>query len=311
MAIPWPASPTNGQTFTYGGITYTWNGVAWINTVTNTPAVVGSVAVTSPIINTGTPTAPVIGISQSGLAIAASQVTSGSFGNITYQGLVSTTVTPASSVSVVATNSSNQIGVLGTATSVSTQFLRGDGTWQVPAGGASVIPNFRVFPTGSYFTAKAIGSTSSTILTMTAIPFWVSTTTTFTKIGIYVSSTGSASAFRLGIWNNNATTDKPDTLFADYGTVATTTTGFKEVTGQTITLSAGLWWIGGVNTGSPGATVSATTIGFPLYPIPHTTAPSSVTQYNAYSGSYTSGTLPTFVGASTPATQGFLVWLGL
>jgi hypothetical protein len=190
--------------------------------------------------------------------------------------------------------------------------LRGDGTWQVPAGGSSgVIPNFRVFPTGNYFTAKATGSTSSVTLTMTAIPFWVSTSTTFTKIGIYVSSTGSSSAFRLGIWNNNATTDKPDTLFADYGTVSTTSTGFKEVTGQTITLSAGLWWIGGVNTGSPGATVSATIIGYPLHPIPHTSAPSSTSAYNAYSGTYVSGTLPTFVGASTPATQGFLVWLGL
>jgi hypothetical protein len=75
MAIPWPSSPTVGQTFTYGSITYTWNGVAWINTVTNTPATVGSVAVTAPIVNTGTPTAPVIGISQSGLTIAESQVT--------------------------------------------------------------------------------------------------------------------------------------------------------------------------------------------------------------------------------------------
>ena len=75
MAIPYPSSPTVGQTFTYGGITYTWNGVAWVYTQTNTPAVVGSVAVTAPITNTGTPTAPVIGINQSALSIAESQVT--------------------------------------------------------------------------------------------------------------------------------------------------------------------------------------------------------------------------------------------
>jgi hypothetical protein len=75
VAIPYPSSPTVGQTFTYGGITYTWNGVAWVYTQTNTPAVVGSVAVTAPITNTGTPTAPVIGINQSALSIAESQVT--------------------------------------------------------------------------------------------------------------------------------------------------------------------------------------------------------------------------------------------
>lgn len=75
MPIPYPSSPTVGQTFTYGGITYTWNGVAWVYTKTKTPAVVGSVAVTAPITNTGTPTAPVIGINQSALVLAQSQVT--------------------------------------------------------------------------------------------------------------------------------------------------------------------------------------------------------------------------------------------
>jgi hypothetical protein len=74
MAIPWPSSPAVGDTFTYGGITYTWNGVAWTTTATNTTGSIGSVAVTSPITNTGTPTAPVIGIDQTGLSITPSQV---------------------------------------------------------------------------------------------------------------------------------------------------------------------------------------------------------------------------------------------
>lgn len=73
MAISWPSSPTVGQIFTYGGITYTWNGVAWISSTTNTPGSVGSVAVTAPITNTGTSTAPVIGIDQTGLSITPSQ----------------------------------------------------------------------------------------------------------------------------------------------------------------------------------------------------------------------------------------------
>jgi hypothetical protein len=75
MAVPYPSNPAVGDQFTYGGVVYTWNGVAWTFTVTNTPGSVGSVAVTAPITNSGTPTAPVIGISQGALTIAQSQVT--------------------------------------------------------------------------------------------------------------------------------------------------------------------------------------------------------------------------------------------
>jgi len=210
MAIPWPASPVIGDTFTYGAITYTWNGVAWTNIITNTAGSVGSISVTAPITDTGTSSAPVIGIDQTALGITKSQVSdftsgtvafattsgtatyattsgtasyatlagtatyattsgtatyattsgtavsiSGSItksqvsdftsgtavpashthGNISNTGTLTTVVTPSASVAVLTTNSSNTIGLIGTATSVSTQFLRGDGTWQVPAGG--------------------------------------------------------------------------------------------------------------------------------------------------------------------------------
>ncbi len=75
MAIPYPSNPAVGDTFTYGGILYTWTGVAWISTFIRTPGTVGSVAVVAPITNSGTPTAPVIGIDQSALLIGQSQVT--------------------------------------------------------------------------------------------------------------------------------------------------------------------------------------------------------------------------------------------
>lgn len=74
MAIPYPSSPSVGDTFTYGGIIYTWSGTAWISVANNTTGQVGSVFVTAPITNTGTPTAPVIGINQGALSISASQV---------------------------------------------------------------------------------------------------------------------------------------------------------------------------------------------------------------------------------------------
>jgi hypothetical protein len=75
MPIPYPSDPAVGDSFTYLDVLYTWNGVAWISEFTKTPSTVGAVAVEAPITNSGTPTAPVIGISQGGLTIAQSQVT--------------------------------------------------------------------------------------------------------------------------------------------------------------------------------------------------------------------------------------------
>lgn len=33
MPMDFPASPTNGQVFTSGGVAYTWNGYAWVGGV--------------------------------------------------------------------------------------------------------------------------------------------------------------------------------------------------------------------------------------------------------------------------------------
>jgi hypothetical protein len=75
MAIPYPSNPASGDSFTDNGITYTWSGVAWISEYTRTPGTTGTVEVTAPITNSGTPSAAVIGITQSALAIEPSQVT--------------------------------------------------------------------------------------------------------------------------------------------------------------------------------------------------------------------------------------------
>lgn len=75
MAVPYPSSPAVGDSFTYEGVVYTWTGVAWISTFVRTPGTVGSVAVVAPITNSGTPTAPVVGLDQGALLIGQSQVT--------------------------------------------------------------------------------------------------------------------------------------------------------------------------------------------------------------------------------------------
>jgi hypothetical protein len=63
MAINFPNSPTNGQTFTISGVTYSWNSTTSTWDLVNTAT--ASVAVTAPITNTGTSTAAVLGIKAS------------------------------------------------------------------------------------------------------------------------------------------------------------------------------------------------------------------------------------------------------
>jgi hypothetical protein len=70
MAINFPSSPTNGQTATIDGVTYSWNpsGSVWdlVTSVTTGPTgptgPSGTITVTAPVTNTGTSTAAVLGI---------------------------------------------------------------------------------------------------------------------------------------------------------------------------------------------------------------------------------------------------------
>jgi hypothetical protein len=267
----------------------------------------------------GTSTAPTVAVG----SIAQSQVTGlttalnakAPTASPTFTGTLTAPVIVDSGLSVAGYVTNTSGGQLGTVPTIPNAGLTNssitiNGSAISLGGSATVlVPNYRVFPTG-YYSVKATTSNSSPSATvLVAQPFWLSTTTTFTKIGVYVSSSGASSTFRLGIWNNDAN-DKPSTLFADYGTVATTSTGFKEITGQTITLSAGLWWLGGVNaTGSPVASLGATSNGYPLYPVPPT-AVTSNTAYNGYTGTYSSGTLPAF-NTFTLALQTPIIYLGL
>jgi hypothetical protein len=104
MAISYPSNPASGDTFTDNGITYTWSGVSWVYSVTNTPGgtqgpqgetgatgatgpegpqgpqgdtgptgATGVVTATAPVTyNSGTQT---VAIDQAGITLAQSQVT--------------------------------------------------------------------------------------------------------------------------------------------------------------------------------------------------------------------------------------------
>ena len=59
MAVNFPNSPTNGQTVTVDGVTYSWNAAGSVWDIVTTAT--ATVAVTAPVTNTGTSTAAVLG----------------------------------------------------------------------------------------------------------------------------------------------------------------------------------------------------------------------------------------------------------
>jgi hypothetical protein len=95
MAISYPSNPVSGDTFTDEGITYTWSGVSWVYSVTNTPSgnqgpqgetgATGPEGPQGPQGDTGvvTATAPItydsgtqtVAIDQAGITLAQAQVT--------------------------------------------------------------------------------------------------------------------------------------------------------------------------------------------------------------------------------------------
>ena len=59
MAVNFPNSPTNGQTVTVDGVIYSWNAAGSVWDIVTTAT--ATVAVTAPVVNTGTSTAAVLG----------------------------------------------------------------------------------------------------------------------------------------------------------------------------------------------------------------------------------------------------------
>ena len=110
------------------------------------------------------------------------------------------------------------------------------------SGGSTAHPGFA---SGNYYGGPLFnGVTASRTITsntLYAIPFPVPSTTTFTKMSIDVTTNAASSACELGVYNNS--NGQPSSLVQDVGNVATTTNGSQELTGKTITLNAGWYWL--------------------------------------------------------------------
>lgn len=84
------------------------------------------------------------------------------------------------------------------------------------------------------------------------IPWKCSHRRTITEMGISVTSgAGGSTAARLGIRNRNPLTGEPTTLVSDCGTVSVATTGHKVLTGLSVTIDPGWYYLEMVSDGAP------------------------------------------------------------
>ena len=99
-----------------------------------------------------------------------------------------------------------------------------------------------------------VASTSSAVTANRKylIPWKCSHRRTITEIGIsVVSGAGGSFAARLGIRNRNPTTGEPTTLVSDCGTVSVVSAGHKTITGLSVTLDPGWYYLEMVSDGAP------------------------------------------------------------
>lgn len=76
---------------------------------------------------------------------------------------------------------------------------------------------------------------------VTFTPLIVDVAHTFTAIGVEVAAVAAGSVIRLGVYADNV--GQPGDLILDAGTVDSTTTGIKSITGLTLTLNPGVYWL--------------------------------------------------------------------
>lgn len=118
------------------------------------------------------------------------------------------------------------------------------------------------------------------------------------RIGVTSGGT-SGSVHRLGIYDT-AADGTPGSLILDAGTVATTTTGDKEITGLSAQLTPGLYWLTAVQQGAPSTPATIRTLTESDY------GPSSAAS-NAAGGWYEAGATGALPATYTGDTVGGVV----
>jgi hypothetical protein len=140
-------------------------------------------------------------------------------------------------------------GLSATGTPSATTFLRGDGTWNTPAGGGALAvppypPGFFTLVPFASFAGASTGPVSMGLGEMRLTPLYAGPGgLTIKSLTVQVTTGGSAGAVsRLGVYAA-AASGVPGTLIADAGTVAATSVGFQTLSGLNIAVPAGLNWL--------------------------------------------------------------------
>lgn len=180
------------------------------------------------------------------------------------------------------------------------QYNAGTDTWDL---GPAPLPAFGV-AAGYYYTVGGSGD-ATVALTLNRLlfaPFRVGRTSSFDRIAVEVTVAGSAGALiRLGVYNSAA--GLPSTVAFDAGTVASDSTGTKEIT-ISQTLAPGAYWLAAV--AQTAVCTIRTRIGTDtVIPL---TAPAAQNAVAVYIDSV-SGALPTFSGTATAFTHAPKVYL--
>lgn len=118
-----------------------------------------------------------------------------------------------------------------------------------PANASTAMTSFMQYrKSGRWFTNGVFNPQGSAFTnvanTIRYVPFYIDMDITVTRMGINVVSAGAAaSTCRLGIYTNDAATTQPSTRLVDTGTIDLVATGAKSVTGLSVALTKGLYWM--------------------------------------------------------------------
>ena len=177
-----------------------------------------------------------------------------------------------------------------------------------PAAGDS----FRTWSSGKWYSAPANSTSNiaSTLGTCSFIPVWVPNTVTLDRLGVYCTGSVAGAQARLGIYNNDTSTDTPGTLLLDAGQVAAVTNStFYSITIDQ-SLSPGLYWFAVASQGStaPNLRTFQTTMLSPIVWGLSSANPGTLSGgYAGYTRSSVTGALPSPASVSATTANNAVV----
>lgn len=153
-------------------------------------------------------------------------------------------------------------------------------------------------------------STTATLNTVFVQPFMVSENATATSLTVFVGTSAVGGVARLGIYTNSATTDYPNTLLLDAGTISTASAGTKVITiSQALTANT-LYWLAFLSTtGAPQIYCTSAEYQFTPF-VPQMVSTISGTYYTGWQQTGQTSFPATFSATQSPVSNMPLIWIG-